>query len=152
MRTMYEARFRYWTMFKNLPNEEKVMFDDNWKILYNAAKSVVNPQKISEQMSSAGVGAAVLTKKGNIYTGVCIDTDCSLGMCAERNAISTMITNSEFEIKMVVAVNKKGKVLPPSGACREFMMQLKNSSNIKVLVDNNGTVLKLSEMMPYSYS
>lgn len=128
------------------------MVNDTWMTVYNAAKAVLNPKKISEQICSGGVGAAVLTKKGNIYTGVCIDTDCSLGMCAERNAISTMITNGEFEIKMVVAVDKKGRVLPPCGACREFMMQLKNSSDIEVIVDNKGTVVKLNALMPYSYS
>lgn len=126
--------------------------NDSWKIVYNAAQAVVNPKRISEQMCSGGVGAAVVTKTGNIYTGVCIDTDCSLGMCAERNAISTMITNGEFDIEMVTAVNKKGQVLPPCGACREFMMQLKNSSDIEVLVDNKGTVVKLKDLMPYSYS
>lgn len=126
--------------------------DETWETVYNAAKSAVNPKKISEQMYSGGVGAAVISKKGNIYKGVCIDTDCSLGMCAERNAISTMITNGEFEIEMVVAVDKKGNVLPPCGACREFMLQLKNSSDIKVIVDNKGTVVKLTDLVPYSYS
>lgn len=123
-----------------------------WKNLYDTAKAVVNPKKISEQICSGGVGAAVLTKNGNIFTGVNIDTDCSLGMCAERNAMSTMITAGEFEIARVVAVNKKGQVLPPCGACREFMMQLKNASDIEVLVDNNGTVVKLKDLIPYSYS
>lgn len=123
-----------------------------WKNLYDTAKAVINPKKISAQICSGGVGAAALTKNGNIYTGVNIDTDCSLGMCAERNAISTMITAGEFEIAKIVAVNKKGQVLPPCGACREFMMQLKNASDIEVLVDNNGTVVKLKDLMPYSYS
>lgn len=124
----------------------------DWEALYNAAKAVVNPKQISAQMCSGGVGAAVLTGKGNVYTGVCIDTDCSLGMCAERNAISTMITNGEFAIQMVVAVDKNGQVLPPCGACREFMMQLHNSNEIQVLVDNAGTVVPLSALMPHSYS
>ncbi len=53
---------------------------------------------------------------------------------------------------MVVAVDKKGNVLPPCGACREFMMQLKNSKDTEVLVDNNGTLVKLADLMPYSYS
>ncbi len=128
------------------------MLNNIWKNLYDTAKAVVNPKKISEQICSGGVGAAVLTKNGNIFTGVNIDTDCSLGMCAERNAMSTMITAGEFEIARVVAVNKKGQVLPPCGACREFMMQLKNASDIEVLVDNNGTVVKLKDLMPYSYS
>lgn len=30
------------------------------------------------------VAAAILTKKGNIYTGVCLDTASTLGICAER--------------------------------------------------------------------
>lgn len=128
------------------------MLNDIWKNLYDTAKAVINPKKISAQICSGGVGAAVLTKNGNIYTGVNIDTDCSLGMCAERNAISTMITAGEFEIEKVVAVNKKGQVLPPSGAYREFMMQLKNASDIEVLVDNNGNIAKLKDLMPYSYS
>lgn len=125
---------------------------DSWKIVYDAANAVVNPKRITEQICSGGVGAAVVSKNGNVYTGVCIDTDCSLGMCAERNAVSTMITNGEYEIKMVAAVNKKGQVLPPCGACREFMMQLKNSSNTEVLIDNKGSVVKLKDLMPYSYS
>ena len=128
------------------------MLNDIWKTVYDAARMVVNPKKISVQICSGGVGAAVLTKNGNIYTGINIDTDCSLGMCAERNAISTMITNGEYEIKMIAAVNKKGEVLPPCGACREFMMQLKNSKDIEILVGNNGTIVKLKDLMPYSYS
>lgn len=128
------------------------MKNTDWDTLYNCAKKAVNPKKISEQICSGGVGAAVVSNAGNIYTGVCIDTDCSLGMCAERNAVSTMITNGEIEVKMVVAVDKKGNVLPPCGACREFMMQLKNSQETEVLVDNKGTVVKLKDLMPHSYS
>ncbi len=128
------------------------MKNTDWETLYNCAKKAVNLKKISEQICSGGVGAAVVSNTGNIYTGVCIDTDCSLGMCAERNAVSTMITNGEIEVKMVVAVDKKGNVLPPCGACREFMMQLKNSQETEVLVDNKGTVVKLKDLMPHSYS
>lgn len=128
------------------------MLNATWKKIYDAAKMVVNPKKISGQMCSGGVGAAAVSKSGNIYTGVCIDTDCSLGMCAERNAISTMITAGEFEIAKVVAVNKKGQVLPPCGACIEFMLQLKNASDTEILIDNKGTVINLKDLMPYSYS
>ena len=103
-------------------------------------------------MCSGGVGAAVLTKKRNIYTGVCIDTDCSLGMCAERNALSTMIANGEFEIEMIIAVTKTGKVLPPCGACREFMWQLNNSKDIKIIMDNEGMVVNLQNLMPCPYN
>ena len=37
-------------------------------------------------------------------TGVSIDTACTLGMCAERNAIANMITNGE-DTKFVLGLN-----------------------------------------------
>ncbi len=129
----------------------KLIQDEQIENLYDMAKSVAIPKVINEQMSSGGVGAAILTKQGNIYTGVCIDMDCSLGMCAERNALSTMITNGEYDVEMIIAVTKVGKVIPPCGACREFMWQLNNSKDIKVIVDNNGTTIKLKDLMPYPY-
>ena len=93
--------------------------------------------QISENMYVGGVAAAVLTKKGNIYTGVCIDTSSSLGMCAERNALSTMIANGENEVDKVLSVYKDGTVMPPCGACREFMMQLGTTAKkIQILIDN----------------
>lgn len=76
-----------------------------------------------------------MTVKGNIYTGVCIDTACSLGMCAERNAISTMITNGESEITKILALKADGEIIMPCGSCRELMMQLSKSPNIEVLID-----------------
>lgn len=70
----------------------RTIHDEQIQKLYLAAKAVAVPTVISEQMCSGGVGAAVCTKQGHIFTGVCVDTDCSLGMCAERNALCTMIT------------------------------------------------------------
>lgn len=76
-----------------------------WQDLYNEAKSKLNPRVISPFIDAGGVAAAILTKHGNIYTGVCIDTSCTLGMCAERNAIANMITNSESQIEKVVKLS-----------------------------------------------
>ena len=123
-----------------------------WDELYNKAKSVICPKEISSHMYAGSVGAAILTKSGHIYVGVCIDTSCSLGMCAERNALSTMITHGEYEVDKVVAVYKTGEIMPPCGACREFMMQLKDGKNIEILLDNHGTIKTLEELMPnYCY-
>ena len=123
---------------------------EEWKKLYDTAKAAVNPHEITSQMSSGGVAAAVLTEDGNIYTGVCIDTACSLGMCAERNALSTMITAGEFSVTKVVAVATDGRILPPCGACREFMMQLVGKEKIEILVDGDTAVL-LKDLVAYPY-
>lgn len=125
-----------------------------WENLYNCAMNKINPHEISKNISVGSVAAAVLTKKGNIYTGICIDTSCSLGMCAERNALSTMLTNGENEVDKVLAINKDGNIMPPCGACREFMMQLsEHEGDIEILLDRNGKFKRLIELLPeYPYS
>ena len=123
---------------------------DIWDILYEKALKVQNGRVISPFVDAGGVAAAILTKKGNIYVGVCIDTCCSLGMCAERNAIANMITNGESEIDKVVAVMSDGSVGSPCGACRELMMQLSSESyKIEILIDKEAkTTVTLGEVMP----
>ena len=123
---------------------------DIWQQLYEEAKRVQNPRVLSPFIESGGVAAAILTKAGNIYVGVCIDTACTLGMCAERNAIANMITHGESKIEKVVAVMPDGSVGAPCGACRELMMQLdKDSSNIEVLLDlEPRRTITLGELMP----
>ncbi len=121
-----------------------------WEELYEIAMNVRKPKEISGMISAGQVSAVILTKKHNLYTGVCIDTASSLGMCAERNAIANMITNGESEITKLVCVDSKGNIGSPCGACREFLMQLnKNSKNIEILknIDTKETIL-LSELIP----
>ena len=125
-------------------------YDGTWDRLYIAARKVQYERKISPTIDAGAVCAALLTEKGNIYTGVCIDTACSLGMCAERNAIANMITNGESHIKKITAVMPDGKAGMPCGACREFMMQLDEcAGEIEILCDyeTKGTV-KLKALLP----
>ena len=126
------------------------MMDTIWSRLYEAAKAKLNPRVISPFVDAGGVAAAILTEDGNIYTGVCIDTSCSLGMCAERNAIANMITNGEHEIDKVVAVMPNGGVGAPCGACQELMMQLgETSGEIEILTDYEAReTVKLKDLLP----
>jgi len=123
---------------------------DIWNSLYDAARKVQNPRTLSPFIDAGGVAAALITRAGNIYVGVCIDTAASLGMCAERNAIANMITNGESRIDKILAVMGDGKVGPPCCACREFMMQLdKDSGDIEVLLDfDSRKVVRLKELVP----
>lgn len=75
------------------------------------------------------VAAALVTDRGNVYLGVCMDPGSGLGFCAERTAIAQMITNKEYRIKKIVAVwnnnsQKAVYVLLSCGACREYMRQI----------------------------
>ncbi len=121
-----------------------------WKMLYNKAKEVRNDRVVSPFIEAGGVAASILTRKGNVYVGVCIDTCCGLGMCAERNAIASMLTHGEHEIEKIVAVMSDGKVGSPCGACREMLMQLsQDSGEIEILVDyETQKTVKLGELVP----
>ena len=123
---------------------------NSWDTLYEKALEVQNARVISPFVDAGGVAAAILSKNGNIYVGVCIDTSCSLGMCAERNAIANMITHGEHEIDKVVAVMPDGRVGFPCGACREFMMQLSvDGRDIEILTDKDTySTVTLGELMP----
>lgn len=129
------------------------LYSDNniWNELYNKALEKQKMCDISNKFFDAGgVSSAILTKEGNIYTGVCIDTSCGLGMCAERNAISTMITNGEHEILKVVCIGSEGNFMMPCGACMEYMMQLSDESeNIEILKNlETKEFVKLKELIP----
>ena len=126
------------------------MENNIWKTLYERAKAVQCERKLSPLMEVGSVGAAILTDKGNIYTGVCIDTACGMGMCAERNAIANMLTNGESRILKVVAVMPDGSSGTPCGVGREFMMQLgKESAEIEILLSLEPLkTVRLGEQLP----
>lgn len=119
--------------------------------LINKAYEVVGKYSSSDDCISGGVGAALKTKAGNIYTGVCIDCACSLGFCAEHSAIAEMLKHKESEIAMIVAINENKEIAPPCGRCRELIYQV-NKSNIdtKIVLSENKTI-PLKELLPYRW-
>lgn len=126
-----------------------------WKQMYEEAKKVLQERQISKYVLAGSVSAAILSASGKIYTGVCIDTCSTLGICAERNAIFNMITNGEHEIKKVLALIQNDDKLieggAPCGACRELMVQLMPESykDIQIMMDYNTNKVKtLGELTP----
>ncbi len=115
--------------------------------LYMEAVSVLNPRKISEDVEAGGVAAALVTDKGNVYRGVCIDTACSMGFCAEHAAIAAMLTAGEDRVEKIVAVDWKKRILPPCGRCREFLMQLGNPDALVLVAEN--TAVKVKDLLPF---
>lgn len=122
-----------------------------WHDLYEAAKAVQKPREISERIYAGGVAAAIESTSGTIYTGVCVDTACTLGICAERNAMFHMITHGENEIRRVLAIMPDGRTGAPCGACREFITQLmpRRYQSVEVMLDYEAEkIIKLGELTP----
>jgi cytidine deaminase len=123
----------------------------NFEELYKIAKSVIYPRKLSEYADAGGVGAAILTESGKVYTGVCIDTACSMGFCAEHAAAAAMITAGENRVLKMIAVGSAGNIMPPCGRCREFISQLhKDNLSTEVMV-KEAVVVTLKELLPHDW-
>jgi cytidine deaminase len=121
---------------------------ENQKELIEAAQAVCKELRLSNNFSAATIGAAIRSKSGLIYTGVCIDLACGLGFCAEAAAIAEMLKNRETQIISLVAVNEDGTLIAPCGRCREMLVQV-NSANMdaQIIIDVN-KVLMLKELLP----
>lgn len=119
--------------------------------LIERAKSVVRPRMIGDRLVG-DVGCALVTDKGNVYLGVCIDTGSGTGFCAEHSAIAAMVTAGEFRIQKIVAVWMEGEdlyILSPCGRCREFMRQMDEGNlETEVIVEVDRAV-RLRELLPY---
>lgn len=125
--------------------------DKIWNTLYDAAKAALNPRRVSEYVTCGEVSAAILSKSGKIYTGVCVDTCSTLGICAERSAIFAMLAAGEQEIDKVLAILPDGSSGAPCGACRELMVQLmpKTYKDIEIMTDmKTGRTVKLGDITP----
>ncbi len=125
--------------------------DKIWREMHEAAKNVQRGRTVSRYVEAGGVAAAVLSASGKIYTGVCVDTCSTLGICAERNAVFNMLTNGEDKIARVLAIMPNGKSGAPCGACRELMVQLMpgDYKDIEILLDyEEERTVTLGELTP----
>ena len=123
----------------------------NFDELYKIAAETVNERKLSDYTSAGSVAAAILTDKGNVYKGVCIDAPCSMGFCAEHAAIAAMITAGESRIIKMVAVSAWDDIIPPFSRCREVIYQI-NNENINCEVMLKDKIVTLDYLLPNRWS
>ncbi len=130
------------------PDTGSVSFEE----LYEIALSTASDRKISKSSWAGSVAAAILTDKGNVYKGVCIDTPCSMGFCAEHAAIAAMITAGETRIvKLVAVLGETKKAVAPCGRCREFICQIDDENyKCEVMLDGR-KIVTIDELLPYRW-
>jgi cytidine deaminase len=119
--------------------------------LHEKAKSVLYPRKLSEEAEAGGVGAALLAESGKVFVGVCIDTGCSMGFCAEHAAAGAMVTAGESRVLKMIAVAWDGRIMPPCGRCREFISQLHDDNLEAEVMVADGVIVTLRELLPYDW-
>lgn len=104
--------------------------------------------------SNFPVGAALLTKDGEVYSGCNIENaSYPLSNCAERTAMFKAISEGEraFE-KLVVTGNTEGPI-SPCGACRQVLVEFCKPDMPVVLTNKKGDTLNttVSELLPGAF-
>ena len=120
----------------------------NKQELYQIAFSIIKHKKLRNFGTSGHVACALETNSGNIFTGICIDLTCSIGLCAEQSAIAEMVKNNETAIKRIIAVFEDGSILPPCGRCREFIAQIDNQNIETQIVLPEMEEVLLKDLLP----
>ena len=115
--------------------------------LFEVAKGLSREKVLSEDAVSGYVGAALLTTKGAVHTGVSLSGSCGIGYCGEVGAILSMLQSGESRIARIVAVSNDFKRMPPCGRCREMMYQV-DRGNLETVLLLEGKTMLLRELLP----
>lgn len=93
--------------------------------------------------SGIKVASIVFTDRNNIYSGVNVENSSyGLTICAERVALTSMVTNGERNPLAIVIVSNQTKPLKPCGACRQFIAEF----NPDTLVISHSTTSNRTEI------
>ena len=105
------------------------------------------------------VGAALLTKKGEIYTGCNIENaSYTPTNCAERTAIFKAVSEGVRDFQAICIVGGKGGVLTeyaaPCGVCRQVMMEFCDYETFPIILGtspNDYKIMTLKEILPLGF-
>lgn len=101
------------------------------------------------------VGAALLTKEGQIFSGCNIE-NASFGLtnCAERTAIFKAVSEGQKEFQHLVVIGQTEQPISPCGACRQVLVEFCQPDMPVTLCNLNGDLKEttIQELLPYSFT
>lgn len=99
------------------------------------------------------VGAALLTKRGKVYTGANVENSTfGLTVCAERIAVFKAANRGDKNFVKIAIVADKNPPLTPCGACRQVLAEF--VKDLKIVCANlQGRVERysLKELLPEAF-
>lgn len=100
------------------------------------------------------VGAALLTKKGKVYTGCNIECASYGGTnCAERTAIFKAVSEGDREIQAIAVVGAPDDYTFPCGICRQVIVEY--GKDIKLIIaktEDDYQVFTIDQLLPNSFT
>ena len=121
-----------------------------YRELYRTAHQVI--QYAYAPYSRFKVGAALLTKSGEVFTGVNVENS-SFGatICAERTAFVKAISEGHREFDAIAVISSDGEVYP-CGICRQFMFEF--GDEIKIITgedEDHLHIREIKELLPEGF-
>ena len=117
-----------------------------------ATKEAMN--KAYVPYSNYPVGALVVTKNGNTYSGCNVENaSYPLGNCAEAAAITSMVLAGEKNIKMIYVMSQNDQGGSPCGGCRQRIREFSDVDTQVILCSPSGVQqrLLLTDLLPNSF-
>ena len=121
--------------------------DNEFLVLKEVAMKLAGDKTVSKYVRCGHVACALMTDKGNVYTGISINAKCGIGFCAEHSAIADMLKAGESKIVKLVSASQSSVVVC-CGRCLEFIRQINEENiNTKILLKNDN-IKTLNELLP----
>ena len=117
-----------------------------------ATKEAMN--KAYVPYSNYPVGALIVTKEGNTYSGCNVENaSYPLGNCAESSAIASMILAGEKNIRMIYVMSQNEQGGCPCGGCRQRIREFSDIDTQVILCSPSGVQqrLLLADLLPNSF-
>lgn len=118
--------------------------------LFQKAQSVLDNAYVP--FSGFRVGAALLARNGEVFTGVNVENSSYGGtICAERTACVKAISEGVLEFEAIAIAAEKGLAFP-CGICRQFLYEF--APQLRVIVGEDEEHLKiytLQQLLPEGF-
>jgi len=121
--------------------------------LVDAAREAIS--RAYAPYSRLRVGAAVLTDKGNIYSGGNVENaSYGLTVCAERVAIFHAVAREgpEMRVRALAVVSDASGPCPPCGACRQVIFEFGPDAVVIFQGPDGLEEAPLGRLLPASFS
>jgi cytidine deaminase len=120
--------------------------------LLKAAKAAM--KKAHAPYSKFHVGAALLTTRGQVFTG-CNVENASYGLtnCAERTAIFTAVAKlgSKMRIQAIAVANNQGAPCSPCGACRQVIYEFGPNAQVFFQGTDGWKEAAITDLLPEGF-
>ena len=84
------------------------------------------------------VAALLIDNNGKKHKGVNVENaSFGLTLCAERNAITTAVTENMEKIKVLVVTGNTPEPISPCGACRQVIREFSDNDTVIILTNKD---------------